>query len=616
MAEQLVFRGPLPPPMNPASVASFAVFLLAASLSITSFAGPSDDANAAYSSGDYVTALRLWRDLAEKGDASAQTNIGKMYLNGRGVGKDEAEAVRWYRKAAEQGLARAQNNLGLSYRDARGVPQDYAEALAWFRRAADQGFVEAQNNVGVMYRHGWGISQDDAQAAQWFRRAADQGSAYGEVNLGYMYQHGLGGLPRDDEKAVELYRRSAGKGNALGQLDLGVMYKEGLGGLPRDDKQAVAWLRKAADQGNAKAKTLLGDFDSGDLALKSPSATSLPSSSEDADVANKQGRSSVNAAPDSVATKAGTCKLVLIEEWPVRLASNELHIDGAINNEKIGVLLDTGAMKTLILRAAARRLHLDTRSVPGARVVGVGGESDVEVAEPQEISLGQVVHKGWPMLVTGAHDFGANIALILGEDFFQHVDVEFDLAHNALRLFQPRDCDGVPLAYWTSGAFGEAEIETLNEAQPQIVLQVKINGESLDALLDSGASASMLSSGTAARLGVTTQTPGVVAIGSSIGIGSTTVAVYGASFQSFAIGNETIRDAMILFANTGTDSSHTSAGSIIRYTMGQRTGMILGVDFLKAHRVLVAHSRRKIYFTYNGGPVFEKKWAPSSAHSQ
>ena len=213
-------------------------------------------------------------------------------------------------------------------------------------------------------------------------------------------------------------------------------------------------------------------------------------------------------------------------------------------------------------------------------------------------------------------DFGGNIALILGEDFFQHVDVEFDLAHNAVRLFQPRDCDGVPLAYWTSGAFGEAEIETLNEAQPRIVLQVKINGESLDALLDSGASASMLSSGTAARLGVTTQTPGVVAMGSSIGIGSTTVAVYGASFQSFAIGNETIRDAMILFGNTGTDSSHTSAGSIIRYTMGQRTGMILGVDFLKAHRVLVAHSRRKIYFTYIGGPVFEKKWASSSAHSQ
>ena len=33
--------------------------------------------------------------------------------------------------------------------------------------------------------------------------------------------------------------------------------------------------------------------------------------------------------------------------------------------------------------------------------------------------------------------------------------------------------------------------------------------------------------------------------------------------------------------------------------------MLLGADFLHAHRVLVAHSQRKIYFTYAGGPVFQ-----------
>ena len=47
-------------------------------------------------------------------------------------------------------------------------------------------------------------------------------------------------------------------------------------------------------------------------------------------------------------------------------------------------------------------------------------------------------------------------------------------------------------------------------------------------------------------------------------------------------------------------------GSRIRYRAGTPAGMLLGVDFLKAHRVLVAHSQRKIYFTYVGGPVFER----------
>ncbi len=54
---------------------------------------------------DYATALKELRALAEQGDASAQTNLGSMYENGRGVPQDDKEAVRWYRLAAVQGLA-------------------------------------------------------------------------------------------------------------------------------------------------------------------------------------------------------------------------------------------------------------------------------------------------------------------------------------------------------------------------------------------------------------------------------------------------------------------------------------------------------------------------------
>ena len=34
--------------------------------------------------------------------------------------------------------------------------------------------------------------------------------------------------------------------------------------------------------------------------------------------------------------------------------------------------------------------------------------------------------------------------------------------------------------------------------------------------------------------------------------------------------------------------------------------MLLGADFLRAHRVLVAHSQRKVYFTFAGGRVFSQ----------
>ncbi len=101
-------------------------------------AGPLEDGLAAYKRGDYATAMRLWRPLAEQGHATAQSNLGVMYAEGRGVPQDYAEAVKWYCLAAEQGNAAAQSNLGVMYAEAQGVPQDYVQAHMWFNLAASR----------------------------------------------------------------------------------------------------------------------------------------------------------------------------------------------------------------------------------------------------------------------------------------------------------------------------------------------------------------------------------------------------------------------------------------------------------------------------------------------
>ena len=95
-------------------------------------AGGIDSGAAAYKQGDYDTALREWRPLAERGNAGAQLNLGYMYDNGYGVPQDYAEAIKWYRKAAEQGNDRAQYNLGLMYDIGYGVPQDVVRAHMWY----------------------------------------------------------------------------------------------------------------------------------------------------------------------------------------------------------------------------------------------------------------------------------------------------------------------------------------------------------------------------------------------------------------------------------------------------------------------------------------------------
>jgi hypothetical protein len=98
---------------------------------------------AAYQSGDYVTALREFRPLAEDEHACAQHHLGFMYAKGEGVPQDDKTAVKWYTLAAEQGYAGAQTNLGLMYYTGRGVLQDYVYAHMWLHIAATSGYKKA-----------------------------------------------------------------------------------------------------------------------------------------------------------------------------------------------------------------------------------------------------------------------------------------------------------------------------------------------------------------------------------------------------------------------------------------------------------------------------------------
>ena len=230
-----------------------AILLLAASSSVAAdFAAGWE----AYIRGDYATALREFRPLAEQGDAEAQFNLGVMYADGEGVPEDDVQAAFWFRKAAEQGVAAAQFNLGVMYAKGEGVPEDDVQAAFWFRKAAGQGDAEAQYNLGVMYDNGRGVPEDDGQAVFWYRKAAEQGVAAAQFNLGDMYAKGEG-VPEDYVQAVFWYRMAAGQGHAKAQLNLGVMYANGEG-VPEDDGQAVFWYRKAAGQGHAKAQLNLG----------------------------------------------------------------------------------------------------------------------------------------------------------------------------------------------------------------------------------------------------------------------------------------------------------------------------------------------------------------------
>ena len=97
---------------------------------------------------------------AEKGDSSAQNNLGDIYFDGKMGKRNYKWAAYWYQKSAGQGNATAQYNLGLMYNHGKIGERDDIWAVYWYKKSAKQGYAIAQNKIGEMYESGFGTPQN------------------------------------------------------------------------------------------------------------------------------------------------------------------------------------------------------------------------------------------------------------------------------------------------------------------------------------------------------------------------------------------------------------------------------------------------------------------------
>jgi tetratricopeptide (TPR) repeat protein/predicted aspartyl protease len=290
---------------------------------------------------------------------------------------------------------------------------------------------------------------------------------------------------------------------------------------------------------------------------------------------------------------AADCKLERYAELPVTMAGTRPLITGSINGVAVQFLADTGAFFNMISRETAERLKLRSEALPeGFLVWGVGGAALPSLATAKDFTLvglsAQTFHKV-PFIEVG-NFFVTDENGIIGQNLLGHADGEYDLANGFIRLFYAKDCRGKPLAYW-HGADPVAviEMEPTLESSPQLIGSVKLNGTKIKVMFDSGASHSILSLRAAARAGIKPDSPGVVSGGQSRGIGKHVAESWLARFDSLDLGGEEIKNARLRIADIDLPD----------------VDMLLGADFFLSHRIYVANSQRKIYFTFNGGRVFD-----------
>ncbi len=105
------------------------------------------------------------------GDANAQYNLARMYLDGNGVDKDSRQAARWLYLAADKGHVESEALLGqLLFNGYDGVLPQRAKGLMWLSLAHDASGDKAKNQwIADLYNKAMGSATDsDRQVASTY----------------------------------------------------------------------------------------------------------------------------------------------------------------------------------------------------------------------------------------------------------------------------------------------------------------------------------------------------------------------------------------------------------------------------------------------------------------
>lgn len=293
----------------------------------------------------------------------------------------------------------------------------------------------------------------------------------------------------------------------------------------------------------------------------------------------------------SVATArpaAAECKVAKMADLPVTLIGRRAMVDAQFGQHDTRFIVDSGAFYSTLSKASAAEFGLRTSPAPAwFRLKGINGDTAASVATAKDFALAGIRLPSVDFIVGGS-DTGT--AGLLGQNILGLADVEYDFPHGAVRLMRVSGCGGTGLAYWSAGKpYSTVTLERPVSTvwKPHTIGTVLVNGVKMRAVFDSGAQSTVMTLAAAKRAGVTPASPGVVAVGSSSGLGSKQIASWLAPFETIDLGGEIVPRPKFRIANIELDGD-----------------MLVGFDFFLTHRIFVSNANHALYMTYEGGDVF------------
>ena len=300
---------------------------------------------------------------------------------------------------------------------------------------------------------------------------------------------------------------------------------------------------------------------------------------------------------------SGQCKLGKMVEFPVTMNQMSPEIVAKINGSEVRLIIDSGMFYSSLDAGSASALGLRVHPAPvGFYGTAIGGRVALSITNVSEFTLPGLTLHNIEFVVGGSHLEGQAVG-VLGRNILQVADAEYDFAAGVARLMKAQDCGDTVLAYWVPSGKPYSVINTTRPERSLItgshILSKEgfrhpvagvayVNGVAVRAMFDTGASYSFLTVSAAQKAGIKIDSPGVVSGGATYGFGRSQVQTYVAPVSVFKIGDEEIHNTRLRLGDTTLPD----------------VDMLIGADFFLSHRIYVANSQDKLYFTYNGGPVF------------
>lgn len=187
-------------------------------------------------------------------------------------------------------------------------------------------------------------------------------------------------------------------------------------------------------------------------------------------------------------TPTPSCKLIRKAALDMTMDdTGRITVPVTFNGTKQEMMVDTGASETILTAHAVEALHLTPHEAPNrVYMQGFGGRIIRSVVDVAEFGFGGMKGKNFQFFVDSQE---METAGLLGADFLYFFDVDFDFAAAKLNLMSPDHCPG-KVTYWTRDTYGIVPFEIDDN---HIVVNVKLDGEDVSAILDTGAADTVMS---------------------------------------------------------------------------------------------------------------------------